>query len=436
MTEKTTAARAGNRILLLGIGLETGNLGLGALACGTLESIYKAEPNTTVYLLDYGKTPRSYQFRIGGKEITVELINLRFSWRLYLPNNIFTLLAGAFLSRLLPSFLRAKVLRRNHWLCAVGDADLALAISGGDSFSDIYGIRRLLYVSLPQFLVLAFPKPLILLPQTYGPFQSLRSKIIARAILKRACRIFARDRTSLEIVQSMSANSADIAEFSFDMGFALVPSPPPASMLTPISEFDASRPIVGLNMSGLLYMGGYTKDNMFGLKIDYPHLMTEVVRYFVQDEQCQLLLIPHVFGNSGENDVSACQRFWDALPIDIQPHVAVLKGSWDQSQIKYAIGKCQFFLGSRMHACIAALSQSVPAIGLAYSMKFEGVFRSVGVPNLVLDLTGSSQPEILAQISRLYSQRLAIANGLAERMPEVRAGILDLVRKAAPSNDR
>jgi len=35
------------------------------------------------------------------------------------------------------------------------------------------------------------------------------------------------------------------------------------------------------------------------------------------------------------------------------------------SETKFLIGHCDFFVGARMHACIAAVSQYVPAVTLA-----------------------------------------------------------------------
>jgi colanic acid/amylovoran biosynthesis protein len=58
---------------------------------------------------------------------------------------------------------------------------------------------------------------------------------------------------------------------------------------------------------------------------------------------------------------------------------------YDQHEIKAVIGRCDFFIGSRMHSCIAALSQGIPTIGVAYSKKFEGVFDSIGMRNWVID---------------------------------------------------
>jgi polysaccharide pyruvyl transferase WcaK-like protein len=82
--------------------------------------------------------------------------------------------------------LRKRVIARNPWLRDLADADIALAVSGGDSFSDIYGLSRFIYMSLPQLLVLALGRPLVLLPQTIGPMRSWLARRIARHVIDNA----------------------------------------------------------------------------------------------------------------------------------------------------------------------------------------------------------------------------------------------------------
>ena len=124
-----------------------------------------------VYLLDYGKERSVTRLRLKGTQLEVPLVNLRYSWKLFLPNNIVLLLLLAALARLLRGRMRSAVIGRNRWLAAIDDADCALAVSGGDSFSDSYGLSRFFYVALPQALVAILGKRLILLPQTIGPFE-------------------------------------------------------------------------------------------------------------------------------------------------------------------------------------------------------------------------------------------------------------------------
>jgi len=83
-------------------------------------------------------------------------------------------------------------------------------------------------------------------------------------------------------------------------------------------------------------------------------------------------------GTGGECDSPVCDRGFEALRDKYPDRIGVVRGQYSPSEIKYIIGSCDFFIGARMHACIAALSQGIPAVAIAYSDKFTGVMQTVG----------------------------------------------------------
>jgi polysaccharide pyruvyl transferase WcaK-like protein len=174
-------------------------------------------------------------------------------------------------------------------------------------------------------------------------------------------------------------------------------------------------------------MGGYTKDNMFRLKADYSHLTLELVRYFVEGRGASVILVPHVFGAADdESDLGPCRHVYRALEPRIRAKVHILEEQYDQYELKALIGCCDFFVGSRMHACIGALSQCVPAAGLAYSRKFKGVFASIQMEELAIDLGEYNEESVISKIDRLYQSRERTRARLEERMPVIRESILEL----------
>jgi polysaccharide pyruvyl transferase WcaK-like protein len=46
-------------------------------------------------------------------------------------------------------------------------------------------------------------------------------------------------------------------------------------------------------------------------------------------------------------------------------------------QLKYIISQCQFFVGARTHATIAAYSTCVPTLAVGYSVKARGIARDI-----------------------------------------------------------
>ena len=328
---------------------------------GAVATWLESRPGATVSLLEYAHHPRVESLTCGGRRLDLPLNNMRFSWKLYLSNNIVRLLWAALWTRLLPPSWRGRIHRREPCLRAIDEADTIAAVSGGDSFSDIYGLRRFSYVLLPQVLILWMGRPLVLLPQTYGPYRGRLARLLAGYVLRRAAVVYSRDQAGLEVVQSLAPARKGAVRFAFDLGFALKPQTPAPARVEFVERLKASGPLIGLNVSGLLYAGGYTGRNMFNLKSNYPDLLQKLVAQLLSQEAGSIVLIPHILGVGLDTDPHVCRKVQERLTAELRPRVQILDGHWSAAETKWLIGRCDFFIGSRMHSCIAALSQGVPA---------------------------------------------------------------------------
>ena len=96
--------------------------------------------------------------------------------------------------------------------------DLIFDFTEGDSFSDIYGIKRFIRISIPKLLSARYGKTFILGPQTYGPYKSLLSKVISKRIFQKCDFVMSRDAASAELINSMSGVTAKVYT---DIAFAL-----------------------------------------------------------------------------------------------------------------------------------------------------------------------------------------------------------------------
>jgi colanic acid/amylovoran biosynthesis protein len=424
---------------ILGASFDTDNMGVSALAAGAIKSLLHQFPNAEISLLDYARESEVYSVRVGQVDVQIPVLNIRFSKRFYLSNNVAVLIAIAIIARFIPAKrLSQWVIRRNTVLRDLSKADVCLSVAGGDSFSDIYGLVRLIYVSLPQILVLLLGKRLILLPQTLGPFKSRSAKLIANFIMTRASRIYARDYLSVKVTDFSidSENGNGKVRFCYDLAFILDSSPPRHIDVVGLLDYQSGRAaLVGLNVSGLLMMGGYTKGNMFGLKTSYASLVRAMVDRMILEEDANVLLIPHVFGTdvNSESDLVACEKVYQELKSIHGDRIGFVSSRHNQSEIKKIIGSCDFFIGARMHACIAALSQNVPAVAIAYSDKFKGVMQTLGVDRLVVDPRNMDEKEVLKALSSAYKERNAIRRELERKMPEVRKTVLNLFAFLDPS---
>jgi polysaccharide pyruvyl transferase WcaK-like protein len=276
-------------------------------------------------------------------------------------------------------------------------ADLVIDIGAGDSFADIYGRRRLTRMFVMKFLTHLARTPLIVAPQTIGPFEHRLSRWLARQTLTRSAVVATRDRMSTDCVRQIGV-TRPVVEAS-DVALRLPYDTPPPRQPGP--------PRVGINVSGLLMAGGYTGKNMFGLTLDYPALMAAMVRGFLDHpEGCEVHLVPHVIvdeAGSREDDYSASETLAGRFPgVRLAPRFR------SPSEAKSFIAGMDFFTGARMHSCIAAFSSGVPVVPMAYSRKFAGLFGSMGFDHTV-DCTAAGEAEILGRVMAAFEARAAIA---------------------------
>jgi polysaccharide pyruvyl transferase WcaK-like protein len=277
----------------------------------------------------------------------------------------------------------------------VRGCDLVLDIGAGDSFADIYGAKRIRNVLLSKFEVHAAGRPLVLCPQTMGPFAPGWARRGALASVRRSAAVFTRDALSTGFLREMGY-TGQICEAT-DVALRLPYDMP--------SQRNPGRPLrVGVNVSGLLMNGGQTGGNMFGLKADYPALMRGIIRRFAKMPDCELHLVSHVI--SDEQPIEDDWRASRVLAAEV-PGTVLAPRFGHPSEAKSYIAGLDFFLGARMHACIAAFSSGVPVVPIAYSRKFAGLFGSLGYDE-TLDCQTLSTEEIETRVFGAFEQRAAL----------------------------
>ncbi len=451
-------------VLILGASFDTGNLGVAALAWSTINLLREDFKNSEISLLG-GRKITSHNMVVDGQETEIFSYPVRYCRNLLAENHIWKLFAGVLFARVISSKLLLFSKKRNQTLQALLQADMICDITGGDSFSDIYGMGRFLRGYLLKRVCQMTGKPFVMLPQTYGPFKSPLTRLLAKRILRKAARIYSRDREGLEVVEKLIGKS-DKVRLCPDVAFTLEPRAPvfscQSSVIRRINSSQLSEAnsqnntnknsklqttnyqlntnnsklttnncqLVGLNISGLLYNGGYTGNNEFGLKVDYPRLMREIIEYFTSLENTYILLAAHVVSQDWEteDDLRACRKVRESLPEAVRQKVMIVetddKGNYfDQCEIKYLIGQCDFFLGSRMHATIAAISLGIPTVGLAYSRKFAGVYETAGVEDCAMDLCAEGNAQILNHVKRIFDRRTVIQERLKVKHPKIKTCI-------------
>lgn len=421
-------------LCLFGAPLDTGNRGVEALGRAALDGLARGAGPTAVTLFDNGFGVRPGPADVPG--VAVELCGVRSSRRVHLRESWWNVRASQRLGGL-----------GNPVLARIARASAALDLSGGDSFSDLYGARRFVQVLEPKLATLRARRPLILLPQTYGPFKDKANRLRAAAALQGAAGAWARDGDSFDVMLDLLGEHVDPRRHrrGVDVAFGLTPrSPqdPDHQVLVDRLLTDRSSPVAGVNVSGLLW--GQGRHAGMPLKVDYITLHLSLVRGLV-DRGARVLLVPHVrdVAHDRESDLAASRELIGLLPEEVSRRVTLAPDDVDARAAKWLISRCDWFCGTRMHATIAALSTATPAAAVAYSMKTRGVFGTCGLADEVVEARHIGTAEALERLLDAFDRRLEVRRCLTLSAPAVVAAaqdqmddVLDLVRQIERASGR
>ncbi len=255
-----------------------------------------------------------------------------------------------------------KIAGKYHFGKKIRELDCVFDFTYGDSFTDIYGIERFNSYSAMKNEIIKRNIPLILGSQTIGPFNDDGVRKTASEIILAAKEVYVRDRISYDYTVKISERKPLMTT---DIAFLL-----PFNAY----HFEEQKKRIGFNPSGLLWNGGYTRDNQFGLTTDYREYCRRVISGMLNNGS-EVHLILHAYNEDRycpDNDLIAVEELHKQFPETVvSPYFKT------PMEAKGYIASMDAFIGARMHATIGSFSAGVPVIPFSYSRKFEGLFNSL-----------------------------------------------------------
>lgn len=170
--------------------------------------------------------------------------------------------------------------------------------------------------------------------------------------------------------------------------------------------------IIGVNANSL-----GMSDQFDALVDSYVLSISIVLR---ERERVYALLIPHDFRNN-QSDSYILEIIYNKLKNAFRDRVYLIKGPFDAWDVKYLISDVDVVITGRMHLAIAALSQGIPAYGLSYKGKFEGLMHHLKLEGNLMPRVSSLDKALLGEfIFRAVSEHQVLKGRLEKSLPAVK----------------
>lgn len=289
-------------------------------------------------------------------------------------------------------FWYPKFLVPHSFLSVLKNTDIAMSL-GGDMYT--YESKLPTWILWLDNLALKRGIPVYLISSSLSDFSEVSGySNYLKCHFEKFSGIAVREKISLKI----AINNFNLSNVKLipDIAFAL---PTQTTNISELWSKKTEQTVIGINLSPLLEKLSIKQG------LEHPSIIIKnFILQLIKNSDYQVLLIPHVSNLDGSyknSDYIYLKKIFNDLG-DMKGRLSLLSDGLNCIQTKSVIGQCRFFIGTRMHSVIAALSCSVPSICISYSNKGPGIINSVfGDEQWSIELRDLSAENLLEKLSSL-----------------------------------
>jgi polysaccharide pyruvyl transferase WcaK-like protein len=310
----------------------------------------------------------------------------------------------------------SSLFNENQLRCLSSYSESNLVVTcTADVLSSTYGILPPLGFLYPILMGTLLKKPTAILAAQIGPFKGISGRIVAlltRCVLNRVTLITVRDKSSEKNLRDIGVTRSRVY-LTADLAFLLQPASNERvnRIMSDEGVDQDARPLIGVNVSALIYRYGFPSLGMQEKKEEYIKIMSKTVDQLIEEFKATILFVPHVFGPSGNDDRIMAHMVY--RNVGNRGNCRMILNEYSPEELKGIIARLDMFISGRMHALIHAISAGVPSVGIDYTFKAKELMDSIGQKNQICDIDHLNYDELIERVQFTYRNRERIHGELA-----------------------
>ncbi len=261
-----------------------------------------------------------------------------------------------------------------------------------------------------------FKKPLILLPQSFGPFHSWISRKFFDAAVAASDLVFYREEISGNFLKKKYPNSLKKINFLPDLALNLST----ADLLGRPPRTNLKTGIVGVTVRQWCITG---QENQA-----YIAQLADALAQFHRQFHTKIRIVVQVQARKKSEGDESVSRLLENLLVDRIGQGGVelrqKKPYFQLSELCEIYEECEMLVATRLHSGLLAFLLGRPALVIGYQHKAEGILRSLGLDSFYggfMDQIKSS--DLYSKIEHLWRERESASRRIEENLAKTRSNI-------------
>jgi len=244
-----------------------------------------------------------------------------------------------------------------------------------------------------------FKKPVVVFPNSVGPFRTRIGRFMARMALNNADFVMLRESYSYKSLKELGTNTASV--ITSDIVLLLEN--------TPIHLTESlSRPVIGVSPG--YYAASFPEEK----QQEYVSTLSAVLDRMIEENGVDVVFLPHAVSGLKGDDLSVCEI---VLQNMLHKDRARIIHTEMLEDFKAYLGQLDLLVSSRMHPAVLACSAKVPVVVIFYDYKQTGFLSQLGLGRFAIDINHLSFEELLLKMEFALKDRQNIKEQLEIRIP-------------------
>lgn len=258
----------------------------------------------------------------------------------------------------------------------------------------------------------SFKKPVVMFPNSVGPFRTWIGRSLARLSLVSCACVLVRDPISYRIINSLKIKCNKLLTADTALLFRCTGK---------LSLNKEQGPLIGVSPG----VYGHSLSEMEVCNYVLAHAQS--LDLAVKKYGFRIFLLPNFVMGFAHDDLEICKRIKSNMANEDRVEI-VLANTVDE--FKAFLNEMDMIVTSKMHPAILAASEYVPTLCIAYDHKQTGFFERLGMADCTIDIRKVSYAVLSSKIDYVWSNRDKIRSSLKEQIPVLQENIRMAIRRA------
>lgn len=256
-------------------------------------------------------------------------------------------------------------------------------------------------------------KPVLLFPNSVGPFRTWLGRSMAKLSLDSCDYLLIRDPISYGIVEKMGFKSSKVLTYD-------------TALL-----FDQTVPLrAGVTLPEGLVMGvsaGVYSNSLSKAEVEkYVTAHAQALDFAIEKHGFSVVFLPHYISGLGGDDLEISQKIINQMRNKQHTQIIVTE---NVPEFKALLNRMKLVISSKMHPAILAVSAFVPVLSIVYDHKQTGFFQRLGMKDCTLNIHEVSTERLTAKIECTWGRHSDLSAALAMEIPRWQRNVRCVMKK-------